>query len=68
MSKPLQSMKETVEACKRFNFNEQITREMLWNEAYRLGRSRWYWGPSWMVSLIGWVNTQKSKLSPKPKT
>lgn len=53
---------KTLEACKRFGFSEQITREMLWNEGYALGRKRWYWGPAWWVSVMGWVNTQLSKL------
>ena len=55
-------LKETLAKCKEFNFNEDITREILWNTAYNLGRSRWYWGPRWFVSLTGWFNTQRSKL------
>jgi len=35
--------KETLAKCEEFGFNEQITREMLWNSAY----SRWYWGAKW---------------------
>ncbi len=54
--------KETLDKCKKFNFNEEITREILWNTAYQLGRRRWYWGPYWFVSFIGWCNTQISKL------
>ena len=56
------TLKETQAKCKEFGFNEEITQECLWNEAYRLGRSRWYWGPSWFVSFIGWFNTQRAKL------
>lgn len=56
------NFKETLEKCQEFGFNEEITREMLWNEAYRVGRSRWYWGPSWFVRLIGWFNTQKARV------
>ncbi len=55
------NLKETLEKCKEYNFNEEITHETLWNTAYRLGRSRWYWGPRWFVSLTGWFNTQKDK-------
>lgn len=54
--------KETLDKCKEFGFNEEITREVLWNEAYRLGRKRWYWGPSWFVTLTGWFNTQLEKI------
>lgn len=61
--KPFNSMKECLKACQDFEFNEEIIRETLWNEAYRLGRARWYWGPSWFVSLTGWFNTQKQKLA-----
>lgn len=57
--------KETLEACKKHEFNEEITREMLWNTAYDLGRSRWYWGPRWFVSLQGWINTQIVKRKTK---
>lgn len=56
------NLKETLDKCKEFGFNEEITRETLWNEAYQLGRSRWYWGPRWLVSFKGWINTQISKL------
>jgi hypothetical protein len=56
------NFKEVLAKCQEFGFNEEITREMLWNEAYRLGRSRWYWGPAWMVSLQGWLNTKLSRL------
>lgn len=54
--------KECLQRCKELDFNYEITKEILWNEAYRLGRARWYWGPSWFVSFIGWLNTQKSKI------
>jgi len=50
--------KETIKACEKFEFNEQITREMIWYTAYALGRSRWYWGPRWMSTFRGWLNTQ----------
>lgn len=59
------NLEETLEACKRHDFNEEITRETLWNTAYDLGRSRWYWGPRWFVSFQGWINTQLSKLKSK---
>ncbi len=55
------NLKITIKKCQEFGFNEDITREMLWNEAYRLGRQRWYWGPSWFVSFQGWINTQISR-------
>lgn len=51
---------ETLAKCREFGFNEDITRETLWNTAYQLGRKRWYWGPGWFVDLIGWINTQRS--------
>lgn len=54
--------KECLDKCKDFGFGEHITREVLWNEAYRLGRSRWYWGPCWMVNFTGWINTQLSRI------
>lgn len=56
------NLKETLAKCEEFGFNDQITKETLWNTAYSLGRSRWYWGPSWFVSLTGWFNTQRAKL------
>jgi len=31
------TLKETVERCKELGFNEEITYETLWNEAYRVG-------------------------------
>jgi hypothetical protein len=55
------SYKECVKKCEEFGFSEEITRLTLWNEAYQLGRRRWYWGPKWFVSFIGWINTQRSK-------
>ena len=61
MKKPM-NFQETLAKCKEFGFNEDITREVLWNEAYWLGRSRWHWGPHWWVNVCGWVNTQKSKI------
>lgn len=51
------NLQETINKCKEFGFNEQTTREMLWNEAYSLGRKRWYWGPSWFVTLTSRINT-----------
>lgn len=62
MSKPFNSFKECRDCCKQFGFNEDITAETLWNEGYRLGRSRWHWGPWWWVNVIGWFNTMKSRL------
>ena len=56
------TLKSTISLCEDFGFGEEITRETIWNEAYRLGRRRWYWGPWWFVNVIGWVNTQKDKL------
>jgi len=56
------TLQSTIKLCEDFGFGEEITRETIWNEAYRLGRSRWHWGPWWFVNVIGWVNTQKSKL------
>lgn len=59
----MKNLKECYDKCKEFNFNEEITAEMCWNEGYRLGRRRWYWGPTWFVSLQGWINTQLQKLT-----
>jgi hypothetical protein len=56
------NLKKMIKACEDFGFNEEITREMLWNEAYRIGRSRWWWGPMWMSSVKGWFRTQMDKL------
>lgn len=53
---------ETLAKCQEFGFNEDITRKQLWNTAYRLGRSRWYWGPSLVVTGVGWFNTVKWRL------
>ena len=47
----LMNFEETIKLCKEYNFNEQITQEILWNTAYLLGRSRWYWGPMWWVDF-----------------
>ena len=53
---------ETKKACDDFGFNRDIAMEQCWNEGYRLGRRRWYWGPAWFVNFQGWLNTQLSKL------
>lgn len=53
----------TIKSCREFGFCEEITRETLWNTAYRLGRSRWHWGPSWMVTLTGWFNTRLDRMA-----
>jgi hypothetical protein len=55
------NLAQAIKACEEFKFNEQITRETLWNAGYELGRSRWYWGPDWCVSLQGWLNTRKQR-------
>lgn len=65
--KPRPTLENTLRKCEEFGFNERITHETLWNTAYQLGRSRWYWGPRWMPPLIGrfntWANTwSKSQL------
>ena len=62
MPKRQTNLRETLQKCKDFGFNEEITRETLWNTAYWIGRDRWYWGPRWFVSVTGWVNTQIGKL------
>lgn len=49
--------KTTYELCKELNFRDDLTAEMCWNEAYRLGRARWHWGPGWLVTLTGRLNT-----------
>ena len=60
--KTFANFSEVYKKCEEFGFNKEITAEMCWNEGYRLGRKRWHWGPSWMVTFQGWVNTQLSKL------
>lgn len=55
------NFKETLAKCREFGFDEETTSLHLWNEAYQLGRSRWYWGPRWLVNLTGWINTQRQK-------
>lgn len=65
MSKEIETSlnyQECLSKCREFGFNEDITRETLWNEAYSLGRRRWYWGPSWFVSLTGRFNTWRQKI------
>lgn len=57
---------ETLSKCREFKFDEETTRLTLWNEAYWLGRTRWHWGPSWAVSLRGWLNTQLGRIGIKP--
>ncbi len=52
----------TIKQCNEFQFCEEIIRETLWNTAYRLGRSRWHWGPRWMVTLTGWFNTRLNQM------
>jgi hypothetical protein len=52
------TLKETLAKCKEFEFSEQITREMLWNEAYQLGRRRWYWGPMWWTDFECWLKSK----------
>ena len=58
------NFRETLAKCREFEFSEELTREFLWNEAYRLGRERWYWGPRWWVNFQGWL---KSKLQVRKK-
>jgi hypothetical protein len=60
--KPDTNFRKTLSACQDFGFGLEITAEQCWNEGYRLGRRRWYWGPGWFVSFQGWVKTQLSKL------
>lgn len=52
------TLRGTLEVCRDFKFNADLTHEVVWNTAYRLGRARWHWGPSWMPSVIGWLNTR----------
>lgn len=48
---------QTLQKCREIGFNQDITNETLWNTAYQLGRSRWWWGPPWMVNFVGRINT-----------
>ena len=52
------NLEDTLAKCKEFGFNEDITRETLWNTAYLLGRSRWFWGPMWWVDLKCWFRSK----------
>ncbi len=54
----MNNLQKTIKQCEEFGFNEQITREILWNTAYGIGRSRWYWGPRWVTALRGYINTK----------
>jgi hypothetical protein len=42
--------REVTERCKEFRLSEDMTHQLLWDEGYRLGRSRWHWGPCWWVN------------------
>lgn len=57
-----EQFEETYNACEHFEFDKRITAETCWNAGYTLGRKRWHWGPAWMVSFRGWINTQLSKI------
>lgn len=57
------SLEECRSAMTNFGFTDsRLREEIAWNSGYELGRARWSWGPAWMVSLHGWVNTQIGKL------
>ncbi|HXJ76829.1 MAG TPA: hypothetical protein VNM37_28485 [Candidatus Dormibacteraeota bacterium] len=56
--KPEDNFDTMYRACKQFGFGDKLTAEQCWNAGYQLGRRRWHWGPAWMVSVHGWVNTQ----------
>lgn len=58
----MRNLEETLEACHEMGFGPEITAETCWNEGYRLGRKRWYWGPHWFVGFVGWINTQKQRI------
>lgn len=49
--------------CEKMDATKRSVAEVMFNTGYLLGRRRWYWGPSWWVSFIGWLNTQRSKLT-----
>ena len=55
------NFKETLAKCRELGWNEDLIREFLWNEAYTLGRKRWYWGPRWFVNLQGWFNSRRHR-------
>jgi hypothetical protein len=52
----------TLQEAQNLGWSEDLIREALWNTAYRLGRKRWYWGPMWMSSLQGWINSRIANL------
>lgn len=56
--RPPTDFEAIIEYCQNTGLGPEITAEMCWNGGYRLGRKRWYWGPSWMVDLRGWINTR----------
>jgi hypothetical protein len=57
-------LQEIIRLCKEFQFNEQITAEMIWNTGYSLGRDRWWWGPPQRYELREWL---RARFSPKRK-
>lgn len=56
----MNDFEKTIKLCEEHGFNERITREILWNTAYQLGRSRWHWGPMWWVD---WKCEMKSRIN-----
>lgn len=54
--------KETLAKCRELGLDAESTRLMLWNEGYNLGRSRWYWGPSWWINLKERLRARTAKV------
>jgi hypothetical protein len=54
--------KRTLSEAQKLGWSEDLIRESLWNTAYLLGRKRWYWGPMWMSSLHGWINSRLARM------
>jgi hypothetical protein len=57
------NLKEIVDRGHEFGLSEETIRQTLWDEGYRIGRSRWYLGPRWFVWLTGLINNRKKRLT-----
>lgn len=54
---------EVRKKCIMAGMKRSETELHLWNEAYLLGRRRWYWGPLWMSDVVGWLNTRRYRIA-----
>lgn len=60
------TMRRTILECRDLGLSKELTEEMLWNAAYDLGRSRWYWGPRWIVGLALRLRERATKRQKSP--